>query len=226
LVLHSIFKKNFRKLKKWINIRPDNQITVLDTHDGIGIVDVEDFLSKKETNSLVKRIYSNGGNIALRASGENSSNVDIYQINSTFFSALGESEEKYLIARAIQFFVPGIPQVYYVGWLAGANDEEKLKRTKIGRDVNRHNYSLEEVGKERKRKVVKRLEALMHLRSNYPAFNGIFDVKNTLKGQLEMEWSEGESVCNLFVDMEKNLAVIKYRCEETGRIKKWNFVKV
>ena len=45
------------------------------------------------------------------------------------------------MARAIQFFVPGIPQVYYVGLLAGTNDMELLARTKVGRDINRHYYT-------------------------------------------------------------------------------------
>ena len=37
----------------------------------------------------------------------------------------------YLVARAIQFFVPGIPQVYYVGLLAGTNDMELLGARKL-----------------------------------------------------------------------------------------------
>ena len=46
-----------------------------------------------------------------------------------------------LIARAIQCFVPGIPQIYYVGLLAGGNDIELLRRTGVGRDINRHYYA-------------------------------------------------------------------------------------
>ena len=36
----------------------------------------------------------------------------------------------------MQFFLPGVPQVYYVGALAGENDMELLKRTNVGRDIN------------------------------------------------------------------------------------------
>ena len=46
-------------------------------------------------------------------------NLDIYQINSTYYSALGDDDKKYFISRLIQAFAPGIPQVYYVGFLAG-----------------------------------------------------------------------------------------------------------
>lgn len=45
-----------------------------------------------------------------------------HQYNCTYFSALGGNARHYLLARAIQFFTPGIPMVYYVGLFAGLND--------------------------------------------------------------------------------------------------------
>ena len=45
-------------------------------------------------------------------------------------------------ARALQFFAPGIPQVYYVGLLGGTNDVELLARTGVGHDINRHYYKV------------------------------------------------------------------------------------
>ena len=68
-------------MKNWIRIRPNNSINVLDTHDGIGVVDVEGLLPKKEVDKTVETIYANGGNAAYRASGKNSKNLDIYQVN-------------------------------------------------------------------------------------------------------------------------------------------------
>ncbi|MBT8271305.1 MAG: sucrose phosphorylase, partial [Bacteroidia bacterium] len=38
LVLNTLFNKNINSLKKWLEVSPRNAITVLDTHDGIGIV--------------------------------------------------------------------------------------------------------------------------------------------------------------------------------------------
>lgn len=57
----------------------------------------------------MKKVYSSA----------NYNNLDIYQINSTYYSALGDNDRSYLLARAIQVFAPGIPQIYYVGLLAG-----------------------------------------------------------------------------------------------------------
>ncbi len=49
-------------------------------------------------------------------------NLDIYQINSTYYSALGDDDVKIAFsARLIQAFAPGIPQVY-AGLLAEKND--------------------------------------------------------------------------------------------------------
>jgi hypothetical protein len=77
------------------------------------------------------------------------------QINCSYFSAVGNKDQWYLLARAIQFFTPGIPLVYYVGLLAGANDIELVEHTKNGRDINRHSYSLDEAVAETDRPVVK-----------------------------------------------------------------------
>ena len=50
-----------------------------------------------------------------------------HQYNCTYYSAIGKAfprhqDRVYLMARAIQFFTPGIPMVYYVGLFAGSND--------------------------------------------------------------------------------------------------------
>lgn len=84
--------------------------------------------------------------------------------------------------RAIQFFAPGIPQVYYVGMLAGSNDIDLMERTKNGRDINRHYYSVEEVMKEQKRPVVQKLKALMELRNSHPAFSLDGEIAVTAEG--------------------------------------------
>ena len=77
--------------------------------------------------------------------GAAASNLDLYQVNCTFYDALGRRDDDYRIARAIQFFAPGVPQVYYVGLLAGTNDLDLLRRTGVGRDINRHHYTRAEL---------------------------------------------------------------------------------
>ena len=51
-----------------------------------------------------------------------------YQVNATYYSALGESDEKMLLARAIQMFMSGKPQIWYLDLFAGKNDHEAVQR--------------------------------------------------------------------------------------------------
>ena len=171
MVLHALYNHNGRYLVKWLEKCPMKQFTTLDTHDGIGIVDVKDLLPDEEIEKVKEQMYSQGANVKKIYSSEAYNNLDIYQVNTTYYSALGNNDNAYLLARAIQFFAPGIPQVYYVGMLAGENDTELMERTKNGRDINRHYYTAEDVEHEQKREVVQNLKSLMELRNSNPAFS-------------------------------------------------------
>lgn len=218
LVLHSIFSGDAEKLKNWIRLRPHNQITTLDTHDGIGVIDVEDLMSQGEIDEVIKMLRNNGGNATMRASGVNSENLDIYQKNITFYSALGEDDRKYLLARAIQFFVPGIPQVFYVGLLAGENDVQRLEETGVGREIMRHGYTAEEVQEEMKRKVVSDLFELIKFRNSHPAFDGIFGLEESADHILHCKWEKEDSFCELKADLEQGSAVIRYNDEDPNEV--------
>ncbi len=164
---------------------PGNAVTVLDTHDGIGVVDVgpeqntppgveprPGLLTPEQVDQLVEGIHDRSGGTSRLATGAAASNVDLYQVNCTFYDALGRDDARYLAARAIQYFTPGIPQVYYVGALAGGNDVDLLKRTQVGRDINRHHYTGGELAEALERPVVRALLALSRFRNEHPAFDG------------------------------------------------------
>ena len=201
LVLHALYSHRGDRLKHWLDICPRKQMTTLDTHDGIGVVDVVDLLTPEEIEETKENLYAQGANVKKKYSSEEYNNLDIYQINCTFYSALGNRDDAYLLARAIQFFAPGIPQVYYVGMLAGDNDLELLEATKEGRNINRHYYSVEEVEENLKRPVVQKLRDLMRFRSECPAFDGecICEAEGT---KLRIERSNGEVKAVLEADLE------------------------
>ena len=171
LTLHALYNHTGKYLKDWMEMCPMKQFTTLDTHDGIGIVDVKDLLPDEEIEIVKEQLYKQGANVKKIYSSEAYNNLDIYQVNTTYYSALGNNDDAYLLARAIQFFAPGIPQVYYVGMLAGSNDIELMEHTKNGRDINRHYYSKEEIEDEQDRTVVQKLKELMILRNTHPAFS-------------------------------------------------------
>jgi sucrose phosphorylase len=184
LVLHALTSGDGAPLRAWWEGRPRNAVTVLDTHDGIGVIDVgadrddrslAGLLGDAEIDALVRAIHANSGGTSARATGAAASNVDLYQVNCTFYDALGRDDARYLLARALQLFTPGHPQVYYVGLLAGGNDMELLARTNVGRDVNRHHYARDEVLAALERPVVRAQLDLLRARSS-PAFDGEWSV--------------------------------------------------
>ena len=214
LVLHAIFFKTARHLKQWATQRPVNALTVLDTHDGIGIIDIgadatdragkPGLVPAAELNRLVEIIHSNSRGQSREATGAAASNLDLYQVNCTFYDALGRDDRLYLLARAIQFFLPGIPQVYYVGLLAGENDMALLQRSGIGRDINRHYFSAAEVDGALRKPVVQSLLALIRKRNTHPAFNGQFTVdRDAEEHRLTMRWVAGLHVAELGIDFSR-----------------------
>lgn len=114
------------------------------------MVDVKDLLTDEETEVTREALYAQGANVKT----EDYNNLDIYKINCTYYSVLGNDGQAYLLARVLQCFAQGIPQIYYVGLLAGENDIELLESTKEGRNINRHYYDLEEIEREVQRPAV------------------------------------------------------------------------
>jgi sucrose phosphorylase len=211
LVLHAAFFKTAEPLKRWIAIRPSNAITVLDTHDGIGIIDIgadandrqnsPGLVPPAELDELVEIIHRNSQGQSRQATGAAASNLDLYQVNCTFYDAFGRNDRAYLAARAIQFFLPGVPQVYYVGLLAGMNDMALLTQSKVGRDINRQHFTPADVEHALQRPVVQDLLALIKLRNQHPAFNGTFECLPTAEHDLHLAWTLGADKISLRVDL-------------------------
>ena len=115
----------------------------------------------------------------------------VYQINCAYYSAVGEDDDAYLLSRALQFFTPGIPQVYYMGLLAGENDYELMRRTNYDRNISRHDYTVEEIRERVTKPVVRKLCRLMQFRNDYPVFDGEMTVHDTADDILQISWQEG-----------------------------------
>jgi sucrose phosphorylase len=211
LLLHAFFNGTARYLKQWLHIRPTNALTVLDTHDGIGVIDIgadgkdsdaaAGLVPNADLDRLVEQIHGKSKGESRRATGAAASNLDLYQINCTFYDALGRDDLHYLLCRAIQFFIPGIPQVYYVGLLAGSNDLALLALTQVGRDINRHYYTHAEIKAALTRPVVMDLLALIRVRNTHPAFQGVFAQQQTSNTTLDLRWTHGEDFALLQVDL-------------------------
>jgi len=220
LVLHALYTGDARRLRQWLEISPRNAVTVLDTHDGIGVIDVgpdrkspeesPGLLAPEEIDTLVTTIHSRSSGESREATGAAANNLDLYQVNCTYYDALGQRDHEYLMARAVQFFAPGIPQVYYVGLLGGTNDVDLLRRTGVGRDINRHFYTREEAEHQLGVPVVRSLMDLIRFRNTHPAFGGDFQLIGSGDHSLVIVWKKDSDWARLGADFASRSAILSY----------------
>ena len=225
LVLHALFQRDPHPLARWLAISPRNAVTVLDTHDGIGVIDVgaeasgqAGLLSPAQIDNLVETIHKKSRGQSKQATGAAANNLDLYQVNCTFLDALGGRQTDYLIARAIQFFAPGIPQVYYVGLLGGRNDMELLARSGVGRDINRHYYQPAEIKAALEQPLAQRQLELIRMRNSHPAFAGRIAVAIPTEHSIDITWTLDKQWIKLSVDLSASRASIT-GTNPTGKFK-------
>ncbi len=201
LVLDAFLSTDASRLAAHLQRSPDRQFTQLDSHDGIPVrPDLDGLLEPARMAALAEHVVARGGNVSRILSKAHAGEGDVHQLNVTYYSALEEDDDRYVAARAIQLFARGIPQVYYVGLLAGANDPAAIERQGERRAINRHNYDADEVQAALERPVVQRLLELVRLRNTHPAFEGHLTVEAD-GGRLRMAWRHADASVSLEVDM-------------------------
>lgn len=212
-VLEALIMQSSHKLRSYLKERPPKQFTMLDCHDGIPVLpDVEGLIDTRTVREVVDICLSRGANLSkiLGEAHKGEGGFDVHQINCTYYSALGENDDAYLAARAIQLFVPGIPQIYYVGLLAGQNDYRAVDETGDGRAVNRHNFTEAEIEQALHKEVVQRLLAPIRFRNTHPAFAGTCTVEDGSDTELKLLWAKDGNYCRLSVDFTTYKAVVEY----------------
>jgi len=212
-VLDALLNRTAKRLKEYLKIRPHRQFTMLDCHDGVPIIpDLNGLYRSEDARKVVGICLNRGANLSPVFSSRHRGpdGFDVHQIRGAFYSLLDCNDDAYLAARAIQFFTPGVPQVYYVGLLAGKNDQSAAEKTGDGREINRHNYSMDEVKRDLQRPVVQRLLRLIRFRNEYDAFDGAFQILDSDDSVLELSWERERSKCQLMVDFKYDKAVIRY----------------
>ena len=204
LVLHTILYSTSEALKVHLAAAPRRQITMLDCHDGIPVQpDINGVLDAASARRIVQYCEERGANISRIYSKDHQGDqgFDAHQINCTYYSALDCDEDAYILARAIQFFAPGIPQVYYVGLLTGENTPGEIDLQADRRAINRYNFSIQEINERIKIPVVQRLLKLIRFRNECPAFDGEFSVADCEDHRLILGWMNKHHKVLLNVDL-------------------------
>lgn len=179
-------------------------VNMLGCHDGIPMRDIRGLLPEERTEALIERLAARSGHKKIVHGVRD----EVYQMNTTYYTALGRDDEKMILARAIQMFMPGKPQVWYVDLLAGENDEAVLAADPgtDTREVNRHNYTLPEATENLKRPVVRKQLELLRMRNTHPAFAEDAEVTagSPAPHCLKITWKNGEAEAVLTADLAKS----------------------
>jgi len=218
LIIDALESGNGATLAAWANElikKKIRTVNMLGCHDGIPLLDLKGLIPEKRIQKLIDIIVSRGGLIK-NLHGKK----DIYyQINATYFSALGEDESKLLLARALQLFMPGKPQIWYLDLFAGKNDYEAVSNAGPGghKEINRTNLSNDDIERLLALPVVKRQLELLRFRASCPAFDFDSDIKvSSAGGTLSSTWNKNGYTATLNVDLRNFTYTISLRKPDGG----------
>ena len=228
MLIHTLETKNNKALLKWANEiinKGYKTVNMLGCHDGIPVLDLkgkeingkyhEGLLNDDEIEAVMNVITQRGGRVK-NLYGPSGKKLSYYQINATYFSALGENNEKLLLARAIQMFMPGIPQIWYLDLFAGKNNYEAADNAGQGghKEINRTTLSLKDIREAIKKPVVKNQLELIRLRNTSKAFLGSVTIKESLDSEIIIVWTNKKAI----VELNANLQTCKFSiiCNQEG----------
>jgi sucrose phosphorylase len=218
LVIDALERGNKKALLRWIMDIKDKgyqTINMLGCHDGIPVLDLrgkevhgtykKGLLGDRRIESTIKCITDRGG-MTKNLYSAGGKKIDYYQVNATFFSALGEDERKLLLARAIQMFMPGLPQVWYLDLFAGTNDYAAAKRGRTAghKEINRTTLEIIDIELGLKRPIVRDQLDLIRLRNVSPAFEGEMKILKSKRHRLHIKWQHPEATATLKADLHKH----------------------
>lgn len=224
LCIHAIEKGSNKAIVTWakdIITKGLKTVNMLGCHDGIPVLDLKGkevdgvyqkgLLEDDEIEDLMNLIIERGG-LVKNLYGADGKKISYYQVNATYFSALGESEQKLALARAIQLFMPGIPQIWYLDIFAGKNDYDGVE--KAGKDghkeINRTTLSIEAIQEGLKKEVVLKQLDMLRLRNTCKAFSGTLEFGQTSENELNLIWRNGAELAQLKANLTTHEFSIQY----------------
>ncbi|KPJ60969.1 MAG: sugar phosphorylase [Latescibacteria bacterium DG_63] len=189
LVLHTFYTENCRKMSRWastLGLISDTAtyFNFLDSHDGVGLMAVEDILSKRDIGNLMRETLENGGMVSYRL--DERGNYRPYELNIAWYSAINGVEnnesldtqiDRFIASRSIHMVLLGIPGSYLPSVIGTENDVEAVLRTGQKRDINRRTFDVDALRKlledksSRAHRILARLSRLWGVRVHCPAFH-------------------------------------------------------
>lgn len=228
LTIHTIESTNSKALLTWAKEIIGNgykTVNMLGCHDGIPVLDLKGkevkgvynkgLLQDVEIEDIMNKIMERGGRVK-NLYDPSGNKISYYQVNATFFSALGESEQKLLLARAIQMFMPGIPQVWYLDVFAGKNNYEAAdKGGSTGhKEINRTTLTLHDIHEGLKKEIVLKQLELIKLRNTSKAFSGTVKISDTSPCEIDILWTNKNDKAHLKVNLKTQKFTVTHSCDD------------
>ena len=216
LTIHTIENKTSKALLSWakeIISKGYKTVNMLGCHDGIPVLDLKGkevngqynkgLLEDNEIEGIMNTIIERGGRVK-NLYDPAGNKISYYQVNATFFSALGEDEQKLLLARAIQLFMPGIPQVWYLDLFAGKNNYEAAdKGGDAGhKEINRTTLTMTDIELGLKTAIVKNQLEIIRLRNTSDAFLGTVAINDAFEDRIDIKWTNDKTVAHLEANLK------------------------
>lgn len=202
LIIDALERKDGTVLKKWAEELQEKKIRVvnmLGCHDGIPLLDLKGMIPEEQIEKLIETVVARGGYVKNLHGQKNM----YYQVNATYYSALGEDDRKMLLARALQLFMPGKPQVWYLDLFAGKNDYEAVKLAGAGghKEINRTNLTRAQMEEKLKTVVVQKQLELLRYRTSSKVFgeDACLTVEKT-EEKISFVWEKDGCAATLKVD--------------------------
>lgn len=231
LTIHAIEKGTNKALLSWakeIITKGYKTVNMLGCHDGIPVLDLKGksvkgvyqkgLLEDEAIEEMMALILERGGRVK-NLYGADGKKISYYQVNATYFSALGESEQKLLLARAIQLFMPGTPQIWYLDIFAGKNDHKAADKAGTGghKEINRTTLSLGDIKAGLKKEVVLKQLEMIRLRNTANAFSGDVTFTETNEEVLNITWKNGDEFAQLDANLKTHRFSIRYSANKIER---------
>lgn len=191
-------------------------VNMLGCHDGIPLLDLKGMIPAARIEALIDTVVSRGGMVKDLHGQKNV----YYQVNATYYSALGEDDRKLLLARAVQLFMPGKPQIWYLDLFAGKNDREAVGRAGAAghKEINRTNLSCQALEDGLSREVVRKQLDLLRFRKEFPAFG--FDAALSVENEgsrMRFVWKKDGCTAVLSADLKTAAFAVEGQ-DERGEI--------
>ncbi|MBP5304980.1 MAG: glycosidase [Lachnospiraceae bacterium] len=204
LILDAIENEDATYLAAWASeiIRKGlKTVNMLGCHDGIPLLDLRGLLPEERIQGLIDTVVGRGGFVKDLHGNKNM----YYQVNATYYSALGEDDKKMELARALQLFMPGKPQVWYLDLFEGKNDHEAVARAGAGghKEINRTNLTWDMIESGLKKETVLKQLELLKYRNFHPAFAEDSAIAVASEGsKISITWQKGKFMASIEADLK------------------------